>query len=279
MKLVSYSIAGSPTYGAVEGEYVLDLGRVLGPRYPTLRDAIASGMLQSPHAKEAPRHRLSAASLLPPIPNPDKVICIGLNYREHAAEAKLPVPEFPALFLRLTSTLVPQSGSLIVPKVSRDFDFEGELAFVIGKGGRHIKKERALSHILGYSCFNDASVRDYQFKHCLSVGKNFPATGAFGPWIVTADEIPDPSMLTLVTRLNGKEVQRGPLDDLIFDIPTIVEYVSIFTELVPGDVISTGTPAGVGLGRKPPLWMQPGDLVEVEISKIGILRNSVVAEK
>jgi 2-keto-4-pentenoate hydratase/2-oxohepta-3-ene-1,7-dioic acid hydratase in catechol pathway len=278
MKLASYAIAGAQTYGAVDGAFVSDLGAVLGTRYPTLRDAIGSGQLNAARAVTAPVHSLSAVTLLPPITNPDKIVCIGLNYRAHAAEAGLAVPEFPALFLRLTNTLVPHFGSLIVPSVSGDFDFEGELALVIGKGGRHIRRDRALGHVFGYACFNDASVRDYQFKHCLTVGKNFPATGGFGPWIATADEIPDPASLTLVTRLNEHEVQRGPLNDLIFDIPAIIEYVSTFTELAPGDVISTGTPHGVGLGRKPPLWMKPGDTIEVEVSGIGVLRNRVVAE-
>lgn len=277
MKLATYSIAGARTYGAVDGEMVSDLGAVLGVRCPTLRDAIGSGALERARAA-APAHRLSDVQLLPPIVNPDKIVCIGLNYRAHAAEAGLPVPEFPALFLRLANTLVPHAGALIAPSVSGDFDYEGELALVIGKGGRHIKRDRALEHVFGYACFNDASVRDYQFKHCLTVGKNFPATGGFGPWITTADEIPDPAVLTLVTRLNGREVQRGPLSDLIFDVPTIIEYVSTFTELVPGDVISTGTPHGVGLGRKPPLWMKAGDTVEVEVAGIGVLSNPVVAE-
>lgn len=281
MKLVSYTIGGKASYGALDGDGVADLGAVLG-EYPTLRDAIAAGVLASDAPRllaRAPRIGRDRLKLLVPIPNPDKIVCIGLNYRAHAAEAGLKVPEFPALFLRLTNTLVPHEGALVLPKASAEFDFEGELAFVVGKGGRHIRKERALEHIFGYSCFNDASVRDIQFKHSLTAGKNFPASGGFGPCLVTRDEIPDPAALTLTTRLNGQQVQEGTIDDLIFDIPFIVEYVSGFTELVPGDVISTGTPHGVGLGRKPPLWMKAGDVIEVEISKIGVLRNDVVAER
>lgn len=282
MKLVSYTIERKASYGALEGDGVADLGAVLGERHPTLREAIAASAFATGARRllaGAPRIALDRVKLLPPIPNPDKIVCIGLNYRAHAAEAGLKVPEFPALFLRLTNTLVPHMGSLVLPKASAEFDFEGELAFVIGKGGRHIRKERALEHIFGYACFNDASVRDIQFKHSLTAGKNFPATGGFGPCLVTADEMPDPAALTLTTRLNGEQVQHGTVDDLIFDVPSIVEYVSGFTELVPGDVISTGTPHGVGLGRKPPLWMEAGDVIEVEISGVGVLRNDVVAER
>lgn len=282
MKLVSYTIEGKTSYGALEGDGVADLGALLGERHPTLREAIAAGAFATGAARllaGAPRIALDRVKLLPPIPNPDKIVCIGLNYRAHAAEAGLKVPEFPALFLRLTNTLVPHMGSLVRPKASAEFDFEGELAFVIGKGGRHIRKQSALEHIFGYACFNDASVRDIQFKHSLTAGKNFPATGGFGPCLVTADDIADPAALTLTTRLNGEQVQHGTVDDLIFDVPSIVEYVSGFTELVPGDVISAGTPHGVGLGRKPPLWMKAGDVIEVEISGVGVLRNAVVAER
>jgi 2-keto-4-pentenoate hydratase/2-oxohepta-3-ene-1,7-dioic acid hydratase in catechol pathway len=281
MKLVSYITGGKASYGAVEGDRVADLGAILGAASPTLRSAISAGVFDGGKTDllaKAARRKLSEVTLLPPVPDPDKIICIGLNYRAHAVEAGLKVPEFPALFLRLTNTLVPESGALVLPKVSAQFDFEGELAFVVGKGGRHIKKASAFDHIFGYSCFNDASIRDFQFNHSLTVGKNFPATGAFGPWLVTADEIPNPAGLTLTTRLNGREVQKGSTDDLIFDLPTIVEYVSTFTELTAGDVITTGTPHGVGLGRKPPLWMKAGDVIEVEISKIGTLRNKVIAE-
>jgi len=253
MKIATYRIGDATTYGAVKGATVSDFGKVLGPRAPTLKAAIASGELRQAALEHAPQHALRDVVMLPPIPNPEKIICIGLNYRKHAEEAKLAVPEFPSLFLRLTNTLVPDGGTLTLPRVSSQFDFEGELALIIGKGGRHIAKDRALEHVFGYACFNDASVRDYQFKHCLAVGKNFAATGGFGPWIATADEIPRPEALTLVTRLNGAEVQRSPVADLIFDIPYLIAYVSTFTELVPGDVIATGTPAGVGWKRTPPV--------------------------
>lgn len=281
MKLVSYAAAGRQSYGVLVGDGIVDLGRRLGDRLPTLRSAIAGGGLTgaaAEAAKAAPDIALSQVTLLPPIPEPDKIICAGRNYRAHAAEAGGAPPENPQVFLRLVNTLVGHGGAMVRPKISGDFDYEGELALVIGKGGRHIAPADALGHIFGYSCFNDGSIRDIQFKHSVSAGKNFHATGGFGPWLVTADEIPDPRRLSLATRLNGKEVQHTGVDDLIFDIPTLIAYCSQWTPLLPGDVIATGTPEGVGFARKPPLWMQPGDMVEVEISQIGVLRNPITAE-
>lgn len=281
MKLASFSYRDGDSYGiVVGGDGVVDVGHRLGDRFPTLRSAIAGGAVDdiARMAEEPADLPLSSVKLKPPIPAPDKVVCIGLNYREHAAEAGAKVPQFPSLFLRLTNTLVASGGALVRPKLSCDFDFEGELAIVIGKAGRHIDKSAALDHVLGYSCFNDGSIRDFQFKHATATGKNFVSTGGFGPWIVTRDEIPDPSALTLTTRVNGAQVQHSGTNDLIFDVPSIIAYVSGFTPLTPGDVIATGTPSGVGFARKPPLWLKPGDVVEVEISRIGVLRNPVVAE-
>jgi 2-keto-4-pentenoate hydratase/2-oxohepta-3-ene-1,7-dioic acid hydratase in catechol pathway len=280
MKLASFSSATNTSYGVVAGDGIVDVGRRIGERFPTLRDAVSGRALDEirRHANDAPDLPLSAVKLLPPIPNPDKIVCVGLNYKEHAAEAGAAIPEFPMLFVRLTNTLAAHDSPMIRPKLSGDFDYEAELVIVMAKGGRHIAKAAALDHVLGYSCFNDGSIRDFQFKHSLAAGKNFPATGGFGPWIVTRDEIPDPSALTISTRVNGKEVQRSGIDDLIFDVPSIIAYVSGFTPLEPGDVIATGTPSGVGFARKPPLWLKAGDVVEVEISGIGVLRNPVVAE-
>jgi 2-keto-4-pentenoate hydratase/2-oxohepta-3-ene-1,7-dioic acid hydratase in catechol pathway len=282
MKLVSFTASGRNSYGAVVGDGVFDLRRRLGDRYPTLRAAIAAGALGGVAAElngASPDLSMSQITLLPPITDPDKIICAGRNYRAHAAEAGGPPPENPQVFLRLVNTLVAHGQPLICPKISSDFDYEGELALIIGKPGRHISKADAFSHIFDYACFNDGSIRDIQFKHSIAAGKNFHATGGFGPWIVTADEIPDPTLLRLVTGLNGKEVQTTGIDDLIFDIPTLISYCSEWTPLVAGDVISTGTPEGVGFARKPPLWMKPGDVVEVEIDGgIGVLRNPVIAE-
>jgi 2-keto-4-pentenoate hydratase/2-oxohepta-3-ene-1,7-dioic acid hydratase in catechol pathway len=280
MKLACFSSRNKSSYGVVVGGGIVDAGRRLGDRFPTLRSAIAGGALDeiAKLANEPADLPLASVKLLPPIPDPDKIVCIGLNYREHAAEAGAKIPQFPSLFLRLTNTLVASGSPLVHPRLSGDFDFEGELAIVIGKAGRHIAKADALGHVLGYSCFNDGSIRDFQFKHATATGKNFVSTGGFGPWIATSDEILDPATLTLTTRLNGAQVQHSGVNDLIFDVRSIIAYVSGFTPLLPGDVIATGTPSGVGFARKPPLWLKAGDVVEVEISKIGVLRNPVVAE-
>jgi 2-keto-4-pentenoate hydratase/2-oxohepta-3-ene-1,7-dioic acid hydratase in catechol pathway len=280
MKLASFTAAGRASYGLLVDGGLVDLGARLGSRYPSVRAALAADALGELAGLAGSKSdlRLADVSLLPPIPAPDKIVCIGLNYRAHAAEANMKVPEHPSLFLRLTNTLVPHGGALVCPSVSSDMDYEGELAVVIGRPGRHISAARALDHVAGYACFNDGSLRDYQRQHSVAVGKNFLSTGGFGPWLVTSDEIPDPSQLTLTTRLNGTQVQRGETADMIFSVQEIIAYVSAFTPLEPGDVISTGTPPGVGMARKPPLWLKPGDVVEVEISKIGVLRNSVVAE-
>ena len=278
MQLASFRAGERASYGVVVGDALIDLGRRFGPTHPTLRSAIAAGLINADAARGTADVRLADVRLQTPITDPEKVVCVGLNYRAHAAEGGFKVPEFPSIFGRFTNTLVATGDPLVRPNHSGDFDFEGELAIVIGSGGRHIKAADALKHVFGYTCFNDGSVRDYQFKHSLTAGKNHPSTGGLGPWITTADEIPDPSKLTLVTRLNGLEVQRKGTDDMIFDVPAIIEYISRWTELAPGDVIATGTPEGVGFARKPPLWLKPGDTVEVEISSIGVLVNPVVAE-
>jgi 2-keto-4-pentenoate hydratase/2-oxohepta-3-ene-1,7-dioic acid hydratase in catechol pathway len=214
----------------------------------------------------------------PAIPDPNKILCAGINYRSHAAETGRDIPKAPSMFVRFVDTLVGHDGEMVRPSVSECFDFEGELAIVIGRAGRHIKPEHALSHVAGYTCFVDGSVRDYQ-KISVTSGKNFPATGPLGPWVVTTDEIPDPARLTLVTRLNGQEVQRSGTDLLIHSVPAVIAFCSEFTPLSPGDVIATGTPEGVGHRRNPPLWMKAGDVLEVEISGIGTLRSRIVDEK
>jgi len=214
---------------------------------------------------------------LPPTPHPEKILCAGINYCAHAAETRRELPKAPSMFARFADTLVGHEGEMIRPCVSHVFDFEGELAVVIGRSGRHIKAEQALDHVAGYTCFVDGSVRDYQ-KFSVTAGKNFPGTGPLGPWIVTTDEIPDPAKLTLTTRLNGVEVQRSSTGLRIHSIPEIIAFCSNFTALSAGDVIATGTPDGVGHSRRPPLWMKAGDALEVEISGIGTLRTRVVDE-
>ncbi len=221
---------------------------------------------------------LDDVTLLPPIQNPGKIICIGLNYADHSAESGFKQPEYPAVFARFASSLIGQSEPIIRPSVSEQLDYQGELVAVIGKAGRGISVETALDHVAGYSLFNDASVRDYQTKtQQWTVGKNFDGTGAFGPVFVTADSLPAGCEgLQLQTRLNGAVVQDASTDDLVFDVATLVSLLSIPFMLEPGDIIVTGTPAGVGLARKPPLWMKPGDVCEVEIPGLGILRNPIV---
>ncbi len=281
MKLASYIADGKEVFGAVAGEGVITLNERLGGRYASLRHALAANALaEMRRAAQAaqPDHRLTDVKFLPPIPNPEKILCAGINYRSHAAETGRDLPKQPSMFIRLANTLTGHEGELIRPSVSQIFDFEGELAVVIGRFGRHIPIERALDHVAGYTCFVDGSVRDYQ-KFSVTSGKNFPGTGPLGPWIVTPDDIPDPKGLMLITRLNGQEVQKSSTDLLIYSVPQIIAFCSDFTPLVAGDVIATGTPEGVGHRRNPPLWMKPGDVLEVEISGIGTLRNRVVDER
>lgn len=281
MKLASFTASGRASYGVVVGDGIFDLGPRLGPRFPTLRTAIAGNALSeiarlAQNAK--PDLSLSAVDLLSPIPDPGKIWCAGRNYRGHIAEAAGKPPAHPSLFIRFPASFVGHGGKMIRARLSGDYDYEGELALVIGKPGRHIARERALEHIAGYTCANEACYRDYQFDHSLAAGKNFAASGALGPWMVTADEIPDPSQLMLHTRLNGAEVQHTKTDDLIFDIPFLIAYISAFLPFEAGDVLLTGTPEGVGFVRKPPLWLKAGDDVEVEISGIGTLRNKIENE-
>ncbi len=278
MKLASYVADGKACFGAVTGDGIITLNEHLGGRYASLREALgAPGDVRKAVDRAKPDRRLGDVKWLPPIPDPDKILCAGINYRSHAAETGRELPKQPSMFIRLANTLVGHEGEMVRPSVSTQFDFEGELALVIGRGGRHIPVERALGHVAGYTCFVDGSVRDYQ-KFSVTSGKNFPATGPLGPWIVTTDEIPDPARLTLTTRLNGTEMQKSGTDLLIYSVPQIIAFCSDFTELSPGDVIATGTPEGVGHRRNPPVWMQPGDVLEVEISGIGTLRSRIVDE-
>jgi len=281
MKLLSFAADGRPTYGAVKGTGVVDLGRRrLAP--PTLRALLEAGSLADAAkviATEAPDYSLDAISYAPVIPDPGKIICVGLNYRDHVAEVGRTVTEKPALFARFPTSQVGHLQPIIRPRVSDHFDYEGELAVVIGREGRHIGRADALAHVAGYSCYNEGSIRDWQ-GHTTQflAGKTFDQSGSFGPWLVTTDDIPDPGNLTLETRLNGQTVQKTTTDFMITDIPALIVYCSVIMTLLPGDVIVTGTPGGVGFRRNPPLYMRPGDTVEVEISGIGVLRNPVAAE-
>jgi 2-keto-4-pentenoate hydratase/2-oxohepta-3-ene-1,7-dioic acid hydratase in catechol pathway len=281
MKLASFRLQNKDTYGAVvDGGGVIDLGKRL--KYPDLRALLAAGALGEAAAavKGAKEDaKIVDITFLPVLPNPGKIICVGLNYKTHREETGRSETENPALFIRFADSQTSHLQPLIKPKASDKLDYEGELAVIIGKPGRHVPADKALDIVAGYSCYNDGSVRDWQ-NHTMqwTAGKNFPKTGSFGPWMVTTDEIPDPAKLTLTTRLNGDVMQHTTTDLLIWPIDVLIKYITTFTELRPGDVISTGTPGGVGFKRNPPVFMKAGDTVEIEISSIGILENPIVAE-
>jgi 2-keto-4-pentenoate hydratase/2-oxohepta-3-ene-1,7-dioic acid hydratase in catechol pathway len=281
MKLATFRISGTTSWGLVLGEDIADLGAILGGRLPDLKSAIAAGALADlpAEASSAPRHALTTIEWLPVIPNPDKILCIGLNYEKHRKETGRAEVEHPTIFTRFANSQIGHGAPIIRPRVSTDLDFEGELAVIIGKPGRHVARGEAFSHIAGYACYNDGSVRDWQ-RHTIQFtpGKNFAGTGPFGPWMVTPDEVGLIDKLRLQTRVNGQVVQDALIGEMLFDIPCQIEYCSTFTRLEPGDVIATGTPGGVGAKRNPPLWLKPGDTVEVEIDRVGLLVNGVADE-
>ena len=281
MRIVSYETAEGASFGLVSGKGIIDVRRRLGLRYVDVRTVLEVGALEllAAQAGAEPDVALSDVAFLPAVPGERKVLCVGLNYRAHVAEsAGREVPENPRIFARLADTVIGHGAPMWRPRNSEQFDYEGELAVVIGKPGRHIPAARALEHVAAYTCFNDGSVRDFQ-KHSVTAGKNFPRTGPLGPWLVTADEIPDPAALTLTTRVNGQTMQSAGTEDMILTVQELIAYVSAFTPLAPGDVMATGTPEGVAHARRPPPWLKPGDVVEVEIGGIGTLRNPVVAEE
>ncbi len=280
MKLTSFRHHGTDTYGAVIGGRVLDLGALLGADAPDLKTLIARRLLDRAAAL-ARAHQdaavpLSAVTYLPVIPNPGKIVCVGLNYGEHVRETGRTVTEDPTLFLRVAESQVGHGQDIVRPPESTRLDYEGEIAVVIGEGGRRIPEAQAWDHIAGYACYNDGSVRDWQASTSQwTAGKNFWRTGGFGPWMVTADEVAPNQRMTLVTRLNGQELQRASTDMMIHSIPRQIAYISTFVPLEPGDVIVTGTPGGVGNKRSPQVFMKPGDQVEIEVDAIGVLRNGI----
>jgi 2-keto-4-pentenoate hydratase/2-oxohepta-3-ene-1,7-dioic acid hydratase in catechol pathway len=281
MKFATFKISGTATWGLIEGEDAVDLGTVLRDRYPDLKSAIAANALHEAVKRggDAKRYPLSEIEWLPVIPNPDKILCIGLNYEMHRKETGRAEVDNPTIFARFANSQTGHLANLVRPRVSHELDFEGELAIIIGKAGRYISKADAWGHIAGYACYNDGSVRDFQrHTHQFTPGKNFPDTGSFGPWVMTPDELGELGLLRIQTRVNGQVVQDARFEQMIFDIPRIIEYCSSFTRLEPGDVIATGTPGGVGAKRTPPLWLKPGDTVEVEIDRLGILRNCIADE-
>jgi 2-keto-4-pentenoate hydratase/2-oxohepta-3-ene-1,7-dioic acid hydratase in catechol pathway len=280
MRLASFERKGRPGFGIVAGDGVIDAGARLSGKASTLREALATSSRELERlASGTPDFGVDEIAFQPVVPDAAKLLCVGINYLPHIQEMGRERPERPVLFVRFGDSVVGHGQPLLKPRESEQFDYEGELAVVIGKRARRVSRDRALDYVAGYSCFNDGSVRDYQ-RHSqqFTPGKNFHASGSFGPWLVTKDEIADPSKLTLTTRLNGAVMQHESVGQLCFDVPALIEYCSTWAQLEPGDVIVTGTPGGVGAGRKPPVWMKPGDTVEVEISGIGTLRNSVAAD-
>jgi 2-keto-4-pentenoate hydratase/2-oxohepta-3-ene-1,7-dioic acid hydratase in catechol pathway len=281
MRIVSFEKNGLASFGVVVADGIVDAAR-LAAKPRNLREALAAGALPELErlARSAPDFGLDEVAFAPVVPDAGaKLLCVGINYLPHIKEMGRERPERPVLFVRFGGSIVGHGQPLLKPRESEQFDYEGELAVIIGKRARRVSRERALDFVAGYSCFNDGSVRDWQ-RHSqqFTPGKNFHASGSFGPWLVTTDEIPDPRRLTLTTRLNGTVMQNESVNELCFDVPQLIEYCSTWTQLEPGDVIVTGTPGGVGAGRKPPVWMKPGDTVEVEISGIGTLRNPVIAD-
>ena len=286
MRLVSYERDGAEGFGAVaEDGKILELADVTG--CASLAEFLASELWERREAIVAAGGTYVVhedVTLLPVIPRPEKIVCVVRNYLDHhqevlAAGMQRELADFPPIFLRVWRSQVAPGQPIVRPRVSETLDWEGELAVVIGTAGRDISADQAWSHVAGYSCYNDASVREWQFHaKQIAAGKNFESTGAFGPWLVTADEIEPGRVLTVQTRLNGEVVQSSDTSHLIFSIPTLISYVSTIFTLTPGDVIVTGTPAGVGWSKNPPQFMKPGDTVEVEIEGIGVLTNPVVAQ-
>ena len=283
MKLISYTHAGKASWGAVVDQQVIDLAAVSG--IATLAEFVGSTQFaQREDLVKAgkPVARFDQVTLLPVIPQPEKIVCAVRNYMDHHHEAvsaglKVELSAEPPIFLRVWRSQCAHNAPIVRPKVSESLDWEGELAVIIGQGGRNIPESQALQHVAGYACYNDGSVREWQFHaKQIAAGKNFESTGGFGPWMVTADEIDPQRKLKLEVRLNGEVVQSGDTGQMIFSVAKLIAYASTIFTLVPGDVIITGTPSGVGFSRKPPRFMKAGDVCEVEIEGVGVLRNPIV---
>ena len=284
-RLATYSLNGSTRYGAVTDGGVVDLSARFGRDYPTLREVIAAGALQKlsdEAAKHAPDHALEAITWLPPIPAPEKIICIGVNYPDRNAEYKdgQDAPKYPSLFMRTPRSFVGHDTPLVRPKASPQLDYEGELVLVIGKAGRHIPESAALDHIAAVTLCNEGTIRDWvrHAKFNVTQGKNFDATGTLGPWLVPYTDEAQIADIRLTTRVNGELRQDDRTSRLIFGFRYLINYISTFTTLMPGDVIVTGTPTGAGARFDPPRYLVPGDVIEVEADGIGLLRNGVIDE-
>lgn len=280
MKIASFETDGRRTYGVVKGDAIVEASSGFREQHPDLRAVLAADALAE-LAGDADGESIDVASIdyLPTIPNPDKVICVGINYRPHLEEMGRSPPDHPVIFVRFAGSQTGHEQPIVRSRATEQFDFEGELGVVIGRAARNVGRDAAFEYIAGYTCFMDGTARDWQ-KHTtqFTPGKNFHLSGAMGPTLVSRDEVPDVTALTLQTRVNGVVMQEGRLSELIFDIPTLIEYLSTFTELLPGDVIATGTPGGVGAARTPPVWLADGDEVAVDIAGIGVLVNQVRAD-
>jgi 2-keto-4-pentenoate hydratase/2-oxohepta-3-ene-1,7-dioic acid hydratase in catechol pathway len=282
MRLATGVIDNRTVFGPVVGDELCDLGA--DGRWSRLADTLGAAQRADVEraAIRAPHLPIAELMWVPPVPRPNRILCVGLNYSDHAAEsdrAHGPLPSSPTIFTRFPSSLVGHGAPLVRPTASASFDYEGELAVIIGETVRAVPHEHALRAVAGYSCLMEGTVRDFQ-RHTSQFipGKNFDRSGAFGPWIVTADEF-DLDSATLTTRVNGETLQKAQVNEMLHSVAALVAYCSTFTTLEPGDVIATGTPGGVGYARRPPRWLVPGDIVEVEVSTIGILSNPVVAEQ
>lgn len=275
MKYVTFSRnGGAPAPGYLSGDCVISL-RESG--FPDLLSVIASG---GAAGAEGPSYPLSEVRLLAPIPRPPKIICVGLNWADHAREAKLEIPKVPTIFAKFPTAVIGPGDSIVLPKVSRKPDYEAEFAFIVGRGGRHIPASRWREHVFGYTNFNDVSARDVQTATTQWImGKTFDTFAPFGPWIVSADEIEDPHSLDITLAINGEVMQSSNTRELIFKIPDLIEFLSSVFTLEPGDIVSTGTPAGVGFARRPPRYLRAGDEVMVSVQGLGQLTNPVIAEE
>lgn len=286
MKLLSYTLAGKPRFGALVGDGVVDLADKLGAGITTLRAALeadALGRIKDLVAKAKPDHALAGLQLDSPIPFPEKIICVGVNYGNRNAEYKdgSDLPKYPSIFLRFPGSLVGHGGKLMRPPESEQLDYEGEIGIVIGKGGRRIPEATAESHIAGLTCVNEGTIRDWtkHGKFNVTQGKSWEASGSIGPWMVTSDEFPGFGDVKVTTRVNGEQRQHDTTANLMFPFRSLIRYISTWTVLKPGDVIVTGTPIGAGIRFTPPKFLKPGDVVEVEVSGVGILSNTVADEK
>jgi 2-keto-4-pentenoate hydratase/2-oxohepta-3-ene-1,7-dioic acid hydratase in catechol pathway len=284
-RLATYSVNGSSKYGAVVDSGIIDLSVRFGKEYPTLREAIAAGALQKladEAARHSPDHAIDAITWLPPIPAPEKIICIGVNYPDRNAEYKdgQDAPKYPSMFMRTPRSFVGHDTPLVRPRASSQLDYEGEVVLVIGKAGRHIPQSTALGHIAAITLCNEGTIRDWvrHAKFNVTQGKNFDATGSLGPWLVPYTGESEIADIRLTTRVNGETRQDDRTGRLIFGFRYLINYISTFTTLVPGDVIVTGTPTGAGARFDPPRYLKPGDVVEVEADNIGVLRNGVIDE-